>query len=86
MNGEYSRGTNLEVTQVEAGVRNRFSGKITEIKADGVMAEVKMEVDGLPEVEMTSVMTSESVQDAGFKKGDQVDALIKAVNVVFTKR
>ncbi len=33
----------------------------------------------------TSVMTRESLEDAGFKKGDRVEALVKAINVVFVK-
>ncbi|HQA08266.1 MAG TPA: TOBE domain-containing protein [Syntrophomonadaceae bacterium] len=32
-----------------------------------------------------SVMTRESMEEAGFKPGDQVTALIKAINVVFVK-
>jgi molybdopterin-binding protein len=30
-------------------------------------------------------MTRESLEDAGLKEGDQVEALIKAINVVFVK-
>jgi molybdopterin-binding protein len=30
-------------------------------------------------------MTKESLEDTGFKKGDTVEALIKAINVVFVK-
>jgi len=30
-------------------------------------------------------MTRDSLQDAGFKKGDKVNALVKAINVVFVK-
>jgi molybdopterin-binding protein len=31
---------------MEAGVRNMLSGKVTEIKGDDIMAQVKMAVDG----------------------------------------
>jgi molybdopterin-binding protein len=31
-------------------------------------------------------MTRESLEDAGFKQGDRVDALVKAINVVFVKQ
>jgi len=31
-------------------------------------------------------MTRESLDDAGFKQGDKVDALVKAINVVFVKQ
>jgi molybdopterin-binding protein len=30
-------------------------------------------------------MTRDSLEDAGFKKGDKVNALVKAINVVFVK-
>lgn len=31
---------------MEAGVRNKLIGKVEEIKADNVMAQIKMTVDG----------------------------------------
>jgi len=31
-------------------------------------------------------MTRESLEDAGFKEGDRVEALVKAINVVFVKQ
>jgi molybdopterin-binding protein len=31
-------------------------------------------------------MTRDSLNDAEFKKGDQVNALVKAINVVFVKQ
>jgi molybdopterin-binding protein len=37
------------------------------------------------DVEITSVMTRESYEDAGFNEGDTVTALVKAINVVFVK-
>jgi molybdopterin-binding protein len=30
-------------------------------------------------------MTRDSLEDAGFKKGDRVSALVKAIDVVFVK-
>jgi molybdopterin-binding protein len=30
-------------------------------------------------------MTRDSVEEAGFKKGDKVNALVKAINIVFIK-
>ena len=36
-------------------------------------------------MKFTSVMTTDSLEEAGFKKGDAIDALIKAINVVFVK-
>ena len=71
---------------MEVGVRNKLFGTIDEIKADQLMAQIKMTVDGWNNSPVvTSVMTRESLEDAGFKQGDRVEALIKAVNVVFLK-
>ena len=71
---------------MEAGVRNRVSGEIEAIKADEIMAEVKMRGTWQDNtMRFTSVMTRESLEDAGFKQGDKVDALVKAINVVFVK-
>jgi len=71
---------------MEAGVRNKLFGTIEEIKTDDIMAQIKMTVDGWNNSPIvTSVMTRESLEDSGFKKGDTVEALIKAVNVVFVK-
>lgn len=71
---------------MEAGVRNKLIGKVEEIKRDDIMAQIKMIVDGWGHSPLvTSVMTNESLKDAGFKEGDTVEALIKAVNVVFIK-
>lgn len=72
---------------MEAGVRNKIIGKVDEIKADSVMAQIKMTVDGWTNSPVvTSVMTRESLEDAGFKEGDKVEALVKAINVVFIKQ
>lgn len=72
---------------MEAGVRNKFVGKIEEIKADNVMAEIKMRGTWIGDtVNLTSVMTNDSLQEAGFREGDDVAALVKAINVVFVKQ
>lgn len=71
-----------EVTCMQAGVRNQLTGKITEIKKGNIMAQVAVKVG---DNEITSVLTKESLESAGFKEGDTVTALIKAVNVVLVK-
>lgn len=71
---------------MNAGVRNKVPGKIKEIKSDGVMALIKMNGTWLnDDMEFSSVMTNESLEEVGFKEGDNVEALIKAINVVFVK-
>jgi molybdopterin-binding protein len=72
---------------MQAGVRNKVAGEIEEIRSDEIMAEVKMRGKGNDNtMRFTSVMTRESLDDAGFKKGDRVEALVKAINVVFVKQ
>ena len=67
---------------MKAGVRNQFSGEIIEIKKGTVMAEVIVKAG---DHEVTSVMTLDSLNEVGFKAGDQVSALVKAINVVLVK-
>jgi len=67
---------------MDAGVRNQFTGTITEIKQGDIMCEV---VTRVGDNEITSVMTMDSLKEAGFKVGDTVTALVKAVNVVMIK-
>jgi len=72
---------------LEAGVRNILIGEIENIKADEIMAQITMWVGGWTgdSPRLTSVMTRDSLEDAGFHKGEKVHALIKAINVVFVK-
>ncbi len=72
---------------MEAGVRNNIMGEVEEIKLGDVMAQVTMWVGGWMDnsIRLTSVMTRDSLEDAGFQKGDKVHALVKAINVVFVK-
>ncbi len=67
---------------MQAGVRNQFTGEIIEIKKGTLMCEVVIKVG---DNEVTSVMTNDSLAEAGFKEGDTATALIKAVNVVLVK-
>lgn len=67
---------------MNAGVRNQFSGSVTEIKKGDVMSQVTAKVG---DQSVTSVMTTDSVNEAGFKEGDPVSVLIKAIHVVMVK-
>ncbi len=67
---------------MKAGVRNKLAGTILEIKEGDIMSEVAIQAG---ESQITSVMTTESLKEAGFKVGNNVTALIKAINVVLIK-
>ncbi len=65
------------------GARNNVVGKVTEIKKGSLMSQVKVSVDG--PIDITSVMTLDTLADLEVKKGDSVRVLVKAVNVVLVR-
>ena len=65
------------------GALNNVVGKIKEIKQGSLMSQVKVGVDG--PIDITSVMTLDTLADLGVKKGDSVRVLIKAVNVILVR-
>jgi len=68
---------------MKIGARNRIIGKVTEIKKGSVMCLVKLAVPARSR--MASVMTLESLKDLGIRKGDRVEVVVKAVNVLLLK-
>lgn len=60
--------------------RNHLSGTITNLEVDGLMAEVTVELDDGQRV--TSVITGGSVDRLGLSTGDEVDAVVKATDVM----
>ncbi|MGQ0577966.1 MAG: TOBE domain-containing protein [Betaproteobacteria bacterium] len=65
------------------GARNNVVGKIAEIKKGSLMGQVKVSVDG--PIDISSVMTLDTLAELGVKKGDSVRVLIKAVNVILVR-
>ena len=66
------------------GARNDMIGEVSEIvTGDGIMAQAKVKVSG--EFQLSSVMTRESLESLGIKKGDKVRVIVKAVNVLLIK-
>jgi molybdate transport system regulatory protein len=72
-----------EVNVVKISARNHLKGKVSAVKKDGVMALVKVKVTEPAEV--TALISSESVEDLKIKVGDQVEAIIKATEVMIAK-
>ena len=68
---------------MKVGARNRIVGTVKEIKRGTLMAQVKVEV--ARNVKMSSVMTVDSLDEMGLKKGDEVEVVVKAVNVLLLK-
>lgn len=68
---------------MRVGARNRIVGKVTEIKKGSVMSLVKVTIPASSR--MASVMTVESLKELGLKKGDAVEVVVKAVNVLLIR-
>ena len=67
---------------MKVGARNLIIGKVTEIKKGSIMCQVKLEI---PASSMSSVMTIDSLEEMGLKKGDSVQVVVKGVNVLLIK-
>ena len=63
--------------------RNQLVGRITEIKLSGLMAQVKLSIGGQI---ITSIITSDAVQEMGLKTGDTAAALIKSTEVMIVRQ
>ncbi len=60
--------------------RNRLSGTVTSVETSDLVAEVVVETDDGQEV--TAIITSGSVDRLGISEGDEVDAVVKATEVM----
>jgi molybdopterin-binding protein len=65
------------------GARNNIFGKVKQIKKGSVMSQVSVTVDD--PIELTSVMTVDSLRELKLKKGDTVRVIVKAIHVLLVK-
>ena len=63
--------------------RNRLEGTVKSVKTDGLMGEVVVELEGGQE--MTSTITSNSVERLGIEEGATVEVVVKATEVMINK-
>jgi len=70
----------LVVVGMELSARNRLDGTVQSIETDGIMAEVTIETTGGQTV--TAVITTSSVERLGIAEGNEVNAVIKATEVM----
>jgi molybdopterin-binding protein len=68
---------------MKIGARNRILGEVAEIKKGSLMCLVKVDISEASR--MSSVMTLESLEELGIKKGDKVEVVVKAVNVLLAR-
>jgi molybdate transport system regulatory protein len=60
--------------------RNRLSGTVQSVETDGLMAEVEIELDA--DQVVTAVVTAGSVERLGVEEGTELNAVIKATEVM----
>ena len=65
------------------GARNKIHAKVISVKSDGIMSLAKFEI--LSAKEMSSVLTTESLEDLALKPGDEVELIVKAIHVLPVK-
>ncbi|MDZ4836585.1 MAG: TOBE domain-containing protein [Candidatus Melainabacteria bacterium] len=70
------------MTTATYGARNKIKGKVTDIKSDAIMSQVNFETAS---GQLSSVLTTESVQEMNLKLGDEVHLIIKAIHVLPVK-
>jgi molybdopterin-binding protein len=65
------------------GARNHIQATVKGIKNGTVMSQVDLEVKG--PVQMSSVLTQDSVKELELKPGDKVHVIVKAIHVLLVK-
>jgi molybdopterin-binding protein len=67
-----------EGTHISA--RNRLHGVVTDVKTDGLMAQVELIVN--EPVRLVAVVTRDAVEEIGLKPGMATTAIVKSTNVM----
>jgi molybdopterin-binding protein len=60
--------------------RNRFRGTVTDVKVDGLVAQVEIVVDDPARV--VAIVTADAVQELGLEPGMPATAVVKATSVM----
>ncbi len=75
-------GDDESLAGFEISARNRLRGRIASIVADGVMAEVRIQVG---DQEIISIITRSSAERLRLAVGDEVFAVVKSTEVMIAK-
>jgi molybdopterin-binding protein len=62
--------------------RNQLVGRITEIKIDGLIGQVRLSIGGQ---HITSIITADAIQEMRLKVGDTAAALIKSTEIMIIR-
>jgi molybdopterin-binding protein len=75
---ERLRGSLRSAHQLSA--RNRFSGTVSDVKVDGLIAQVEMVINE-PAL-LTAIVTADAVGELDIRRGNRITAVIKATSVM----
>jgi molybdopterin-binding protein len=75
---EVARLKGADATDVSA--RNRFHGVVRQVKKEGLLAQVELDVTEPTRV--LAIVTREAVEELGLRKGMAATALVKATSVM----
>jgi molybdopterin-binding protein len=63
--------------------RNRFPGIVTDVKVEGLMAQVEMVVN--EPITLVAVVTRDAVEELGLETGMATTAIVKSTNVLIQR-
>lgn len=72
-----------EAVGLKISARNRLKGKVVGVEKEAVTAKVKVQI--IVPVVVTALISREAVEDLDIKTGDEVEAVIKATEVMIAK-
>ena len=68
---------------MQYGVRNNLKATVTKVKKGEIMSQMECKIDDA--AILTSVLTTDSVDELKLKEGDKIVILIKAIHVIPAK-
>jgi molybdopterin-binding protein len=64
----------------QLSARNRLSGTVSEVKVDGLVAQVELVVTD--PVRIVAIVTADAVEELGLREGEPATAVVKATSVM----
>ncbi|MGB2875501.1 MAG: TOBE domain-containing protein [Gaiellaceae bacterium] len=66
--------------EAQLSARNRLSGTVTDVKVDGLVAQVELAIDQPARV--VAIVTADAVEELGLRSGMPAAAVVKATSVM----
>ncbi len=67
----------------QGSARNQMLSTVTDVQIEGLLARVEMETT--QPARLVAIITREAAEDLNLKKGDQVDAIVKATSMMVAR-